>query len=70
MDATPRPARLAVGVISAGRVGSVLGAALSGVPSLVAVLADAPGYTARTVTTGGDSCGGCWRSNVFSSMAL
>lgn len=29
MDATPRPARLAVGVISAGRVGSVLGAALS-----------------------------------------
>ncbi len=27
MDATPRPARLAVGVISAGRVGSVLGAA-------------------------------------------
>jgi predicted short-subunit dehydrogenase-like oxidoreductase (DUF2520 family) len=29
MDATPRPARLAVGVISAGRVGSVLGAALA-----------------------------------------
>ncbi|ONI81833.1 glycerol-3-phosphate dehydrogenase [Saccharothrix sp. ALI-22-I] len=29
MDATPRPARLAVGVISAGRVGSVLGAALT-----------------------------------------
>jgi predicted short-subunit dehydrogenase-like oxidoreductase (DUF2520 family) len=29
MDATPRPARLAVGVVSAGRVGSVLGAALS-----------------------------------------
>src|SRR5688572_27136657 len=29
MDATQRPARLAVGVISAGRVGSVLGAALA-----------------------------------------
>ncbi|ACU34293.1 DUF2520 domain-containing protein [Actinosynnema pretiosum subsp. pretiosum] len=29
MDATPRPARLAAGVISAGRVGSVLGAALT-----------------------------------------
>ncbi|MGI5503455.1 Rossmann-like and DUF2520 domain-containing protein [Lentzea sp. CA-135723] len=29
MDATPRPARLAVGVVSAGRVGSVLGAALA-----------------------------------------
>jgi predicted short-subunit dehydrogenase-like oxidoreductase (DUF2520 family) len=29
MDATSRPARLAVGVISAGRVGSVLGAALA-----------------------------------------
>ncbi|GAA1351926.1 Rossmann-like and DUF2520 domain-containing protein [Saccharothrix algeriensis] len=29
MDATPRPARLTVGVISAGRVGSVLGAALT-----------------------------------------
>lgn len=29
MDATGRPARLAVGIISAGRVGSVLGAALA-----------------------------------------
>ncbi|GAA3892147.1 DUF2520 domain-containing protein [Saccharothrix violaceirubra] len=36
MDATPRPARLAVGVISAGRVGSVLGAALARSGHLVA----------------------------------
>ncbi|WP_434451628.1 Rossmann-like and DUF2520 domain-containing protein [Lentzea sp. E54] len=36
MDATPRPARLAVGVISAGRVGSVLGAALARTGHVVA----------------------------------
>src|SRR5690606_29479 len=30
MDASDRPARLAVGVLGAGRVGSVLGAALAG----------------------------------------
>lgn len=36
MDATQRPARLAVGVISAGRVGSVLGAALARTGHVVA----------------------------------
>ncbi|QQQ76777.1 DUF2520 domain-containing protein [Saccharothrix sp. 6-C] len=39
MDATPRPARLAVGVISAGRVGSVLGAALSRAGHVVSAVA-------------------------------
>ncbi|MGH4021778.1 MAG: Rossmann-like and DUF2520 domain-containing protein [Pseudonocardiaceae bacterium] len=34
-DATRRPARLAVGVVSAGRVGSVLGAALAGAGHVV-----------------------------------
>ncbi|MEU5693462.1 DUF2520 domain-containing protein [Actinosynnema sp. NPDC020468] len=39
MDATPRPARLAVGVISAGRVGSVLGAALARAGHVVGAVA-------------------------------